>query len=404
MYYSSGNYEAFAHPKKPEGVDHKSAYIVGAGLASLTAACYLVRDGQMKGEHIHIFEKDPVSGGACDGRKYDVGYMMRGGREMDNHFEVMWDLLRSIPSIETEGASVLDEYYWLNKEDPNFSLCRATEKQGQDAHTDGKFAISDKGAMEIMHLFFTPDEQLYDKRITDVFDDEVFSSNFWMYWRTMFAFENWHSALEMKLYIKRFIHHIGGLPDFKALRFTRYNQYESIILPMEKYLKEHGVQFHYATKVTDIRFDVTATRKQASSITVEHDGQTDVIDLTENDLLFITNGGCVESSTYGSQNSSWSAGSEPYILSVEDAWYSDNGNWKKTGNKWRFVYKDESYPACSWREINEKWYYFDGNGYMVTSCYVKALGENLYYWISEDGVWDENETTATPNRARYLVY
>ena len=47
---------------------------------------------------------------------------------------------------------------------------------------------------------------------------------------------------------------------------------------------------------------------------------------------------------------------------------------------------------------------FDGNGYMVTSCYVKALGENLYYWISEDGVWDENETTATPNRARYLVY
>ena len=302
MYYSSGNYEAFATPRKPEGVDHKSAYIVGSGLASLTAACYLVRDGRMKGEHIHVFEKDPVSGGACDGRKYDVGYMMRGGREMDNHFEVMWDILRSIPSLETEGASVLDEYYWLNKEDPNYSLCRATVDRGQDAHTDGKFAISDKGAMEIMHLFFTPDEELYDKRITDVFDDEVFSSNFWMYWRTMFAFENWHSALEMKLYIKRFIHHIGGLPDFKALRFTRYNQYESIILPMETYLKSHGVQFHYNTKVTDVRFNVQNGRKQAASITVEHDGQNDVIDLTENDLLFITNGGCVESSTYGSQN------------------------------------------------------------------------------------------------------
>ena len=80
MYYSSGNYEAFARPRKPEGVDHKSAYLVGSGLAALTAACYLVRDGQMKGERIHIFEKDPVSGGACDGRKYDVGYMMRGGR------------------------------------------------------------------------------------------------------------------------------------------------------------------------------------------------------------------------------------------------------------------------------------------------------------------------------------
>ena len=164
MYYSSGNYEAFATPKKPEGVDHKSAYIIGSGLAALTAACYLVRDGQMKGEHVHVFEKDPIPGGACDGYKYDIGYVMRGGREMDNHFEVMWDMLRSIPSLETEGASVLDEYYWLNKEDPNYSLCRATVDRGQDAHTDGKFGLSDKGAMEIMKLFFTPDEALYDKR------------------------------------------------------------------------------------------------------------------------------------------------------------------------------------------------------------------------------------------------
>ena len=67
MYYSSGNYEAFAHPKKPEGVDHKSAYIIGSGLAALTAACYLVRDGQMKGEHVHVFEKNALAGGACDG-------------------------------------------------------------------------------------------------------------------------------------------------------------------------------------------------------------------------------------------------------------------------------------------------------------------------------------------------
>ena len=149
MYYSSGNYEAFARPKKPEGVDHKSAYIVGSGLAALTAACYLVRDGQMKGEHVHVFEKEALPGGACDGYKYSIGYVMRGGREMDNHFEVMWDLLHSIPSLETEGASVLDEYYWLNKEDPNFSLCRATVEQGKDAHTDGKFGLSDKGAMVI---------------------------------------------------------------------------------------------------------------------------------------------------------------------------------------------------------------------------------------------------------------
>ncbi len=58
MYYSSGNYEAFARPEKPEGVEHKSAYLIGSGLASLSAACFLVRDAQMPGSHIHILEKN----------------------------------------------------------------------------------------------------------------------------------------------------------------------------------------------------------------------------------------------------------------------------------------------------------------------------------------------------------
>ena len=304
MYYSSGNYEAFARPKKPEGVDNKSAYIVGSGLAALTAACYLVRDGQMKGENVHILEKGPTAGGACDGWRFEnIGYVMRGGREMDNHFEVMWDLFRSIPSIETEGVSVLDEYYWLNKEDPNYSLCRATVDRGQDAHTDGKFDISDKGAMEIMKLFFTPNEDLQDKKITDFFDDEVLNSNFWLYWRTMFAFENWHSALEMKLYIQRYIHHIGGLPDFTALRFTKYNQYESMILPMVKYLESHNVRFHYGVQVTNVEFDCSdPAHKLAKRIDVIENNEPGAIDLTENDLVFITNGGCVENSSMGSQD------------------------------------------------------------------------------------------------------
>ncbi len=303
MYYGSGNYEAFVRPRKPEGVDKKSAYIIGSGLGALTAACYLVRDGQMKGERIHILEKDPIPGGACDGYQYqDVGYVMRGGREMDNHFEVMWDLMRDIPSIETEGISVLDEYYWLNKDDPNYSLMRATEKKGKDAHTDGKFAISDNASKQIMKLFFTPDEKLYDKKITDIFDDEVLNSNFWLYWRTMFAFENWHSALEMKLYLKRYIHHVEGLPDFKALRFTKYNQYESLILPMIEYLKKHNVNFMYNSHVVDVKFELSKTKKVATELIYNTKEGKQSISLTENDLVFITNGGCVENSTMGSQN------------------------------------------------------------------------------------------------------
>ena len=346
MYYSSGNYEAFAHPKKPEGVDHKSAYIIGTGLAALSAACYLVRDGQMKGERIHIFEKDPIPGGACDGFEYPgVGYVMRGERKMDIHIEDMRDLFRSIPSIETEGVSVLDEYYWLNKEDPNYSLCRATVNRGQDAHTDKKFAVSDKAQMEIMRLFFTPDEELYDKRIDEYFDDEVFDSNFWLYWRTMFAFENWHSALEMKRYIKRYIHHIGGLPDFTALRFTKYNQYESMILPMVKYLENAGVVFHYNTKVVNVEFDVTFNRKQATRIEIEAEGETHFVALTEDDLVFITNGGCVENSAMGSQNTP-----APYNPEIKpgggwDMWRRIAAQSPDFGNPDKFCYDSE---LCNW--------------------------------------------------------
>ena len=132
MYYSNGNYEAFARPKKPQDVENKSAYLVGSGLASLSAALFLVRDAQMPGERIHILEELELPGGSLDGILDNTrGYIMRGGREMENHFECLWDLFRSVPSLEVKDASVLDEFYWLNKEDPNFSKMRATMNRGK---------------------------------------------------------------------------------------------------------------------------------------------------------------------------------------------------------------------------------------------------------------------------------
>ncbi|MCG3012277.1 oleate hydratase, partial [Pseudomonas aeruginosa] len=81
------------------------------------------------GSKIHILEELPKAGGSLDGENMPLkGYVVRGGREMENHFECLWDLFRSIPSLEIDHASVLDEFYWLNKEDPNYSRCRVIEK------------------------------------------------------------------------------------------------------------------------------------------------------------------------------------------------------------------------------------------------------------------------------------
>lgn len=330
MYYSAGNYEAFAHPEKPEGAERKSAYIVGSGLAGLSAAFYFVRDGRLQGQHVHVLEKLPIPGGSCDGIK-DVtkGFFMRGGREMDNHFECMWDMYRDVPSLDDPSVSVLDEYYWLNKKDPNYSLCRVTEKCGKDAHSDGKFTLDKQAQQELLKLFMTPNEDLYYKTIDDVFDDHFFNSNFWIYWQTMFAFETWHSALEMKLYLQRYVHHIDGLPDFSALRFTKYNQYESMILPLVKWLKDRGVDFQYGIDVKNVLFDINNGRKVAKTIEIERDGNKENIALEEDDMVVITNGCCTDVSCYGSQNEA------PDLSKVEDG---RGDSW----DLWRNIAKQDS--------------------------------------------------------------
>lgn len=304
MYYSNGNYEAFADPKKPEGVDNKSAYIIGSGLAGLSAAVFLVRDAQMKGENIHILEELPVAGGSLDGAKRpNAGFVVRGGREMENHFECLWDMYRSIPSLEIPGASYLDEYYWLDKEDPNSSNCRLIYNRGDRLPSDGQYGLG-KCTNEIVKLIMTPEKELEGETIEEFFSDDFFKTNFWSYWSTMFAFEKWHSVAEMRRYAMRFIHHIDGLPDFTALKFNKYNQYESMVKPLLAYLKDHGVKFEYDCHVQNVEVDHDGKQKIAKKIIMTQNGKETEVPLTPNDIVFITNGSITESSTYGDQNTS----------------------------------------------------------------------------------------------------
>ena len=300
MRYTNGNYEAFARSRKPKDVEKKEAYIVGGGLAGLAAAVFLIRDGHMAGEKIHVLEELSLSGGSLDGKfiPHD-GFVTRGGREMENHFECLWDLFRSIPSLEVEDASVLDEFYWLDHDDPNSSNCRIINNRGQRAADDGEFTLSATAQKELTQLFMTSEDQLIGKKIEDVFGDEFFESNFWLYWCTMFAFEKWHSAIEMRRYVLRFVHHIDGLPDFTALKFTRYNQYESLVKPLLAYLEEQGVDFQYECTVSNIDVRIVGEEKVAQKLVLEKAGAIEEIPLSEDDLVFVTNGSITESSTQG---------------------------------------------------------------------------------------------------------
>lgn len=300
MYRSNGNYEAFARPMKPAGVDDKSAYIVGSGLAGLAAATFLIRDGQMKPNKIHILEELGLPGGSMDGIwNEQKGYIIRGGREMEPHFETLWDLFRSIPSLENPDASVLDEFYWLNKKDPSYSHGRVIQEQGKELPTEGDLTLTPKAVQELLDLVMTPEKDLDGKKINEVFSEDFLNSNFWLYWSTMFAFEPWASAMEMRRYLMRFCHHIDSLSNLSSLRFTKYNQYESLIQPMVKFLEDKGVQFTYNTHVENIQVDTSSDSKVATEIDMTTNGKDNSIKLTENDLVFVTNGSITESTTYG---------------------------------------------------------------------------------------------------------
>ena len=302
MYHSTGNYEAFVHPRKPKDIEKKSAYIIGTGLAGLSAAVFLVRDAQMPGENIHILEASPIAGGALDGAYIEGhGFCCRGGRELEDHMECLWDLFRSIPSLEEPGMTVLDETYYMNKDDPNFSMERSICSGGASSTTID-LSFSPRVNQQMQALMMASTKEIEDRPISDFFDEEFFSTPFWLYWSTMFAFQKWHSALEFRRYCQRFVHHssdVGGIATFSNMKFMKYNQYESFVLPILSYLESHNVHITYDTEVTDVKFDCTNGKKVAKSLITVTNGEEKVIELTENDFVFTTLGSNVDSSSLG---------------------------------------------------------------------------------------------------------
>ena len=198
-----------------------------------------------------------------------------------------------------KGASVLEDYYQVNKDYPNYSLCRTTHKRGQPFPTDGKMLLTPQSQKELMKLFYTHRSELFDKQFDEFVSEEFFKSNFWVYWLSMFAIGPWHGALEMKLYMQRFVQHFGGMADLSTIKFTRLNQYDFLILPLVKWLEQQGVTIVYDTKVTNVVFDITKERKVARRIEWIQGGKHGGRDVTENDLVLITNGSAVENTAWG---------------------------------------------------------------------------------------------------------
>ncbi|BBE31441.1 oleate hydratase [Tepiditoga spiralis] len=296
-----GSYQKI-NPKKPKNIEERKAYLIGGGIASLAAAAYLIKDGHMPGKNINILEQGNIFGGAMDGAgDAENGYVARGGREMEEHYECTWELFGMVPSLEDPSKTVLDEFKELNDIDPNFSNCRVIANRGEklDFSTLG---LSENHVKQLTKLFLATEEALGATTVEQFFDKSFLETDMWLYWRSMFAFEEWHSVVEMKRYMHRFIHLMPGMSKMDGLVFTKYNQYDSMILPLQKWLESQDVVFNKKTQVTDLDIEEINGKKVVLGIHLTRDGKEKFIKTTADDLVFFTNGSMTENSTLGSMD------------------------------------------------------------------------------------------------------
>ena len=276
------------------------AYLVGGGIASMAAAAFLIRDGDVLGRDITIIEESDVIGGSLDGSgSPEKGYVLRGGRMFESKYVCTFELFSSIPAL-TGNETVTQETFAWNETLKTSSKSRLM----RDGHREDapKFGLSESQILTIERLAIEPEAMLGRTRIVDQFDPDFFKTDFWLMWCTTFAFQPWHSAIEFKRYLVRFAHMVGGFNRLQGIMRTVYNQYNSLVRPLRKWLDERGVVFAMNTTVTNLVMLDTAGVKTVDQIVFKRSGKSGQIAVHPVDRVFVTLGSMTEGSSLGSMD------------------------------------------------------------------------------------------------------
>ena len=275
------------------------AYFIGSGIAALAGAAFLIRDGLVAGETIHIFDEMSRIGGSLDGAgTADQGYVIRGGRMLEEHYTCTFGLFASIPALTDPAKSVTEEIVEFSQKYVTSSRCRLLRK-GKKVDVSS-FGLSEKDRLDILALVIHSEDSISNKRIDDWFSPTFFENSFWLMWATMFAFQPWHSAVELKRYLLRFIQLFPDFNKMGGVWRTPYNQYDSMVLPIVTWLKAKGVQFSLNTQVTGLDFDLGGDGRAVKGIRYTHGGEHKQIAVTSDDRVFVTLGCMTEGASIGS--------------------------------------------------------------------------------------------------------
>lgn len=277
------------------------AYLVGGGIGSLAAAAFMIRDGNLPGEHITILEATPIMGGSLDGAgDPEAGYSLRGGRMLTtDNYECTWDLYKSIPSLNNIGKTVFDETVEFNEQHKADSMARLVDcRRAKVPVTSMGFSMQDR--IELLKLSNADEEKMGASCITDWLSPQFFETEFWYMWVTTFAFQPWHSAVEFKRYLHRFMLEFSRIDTLGGVKRTIYNQYDSLVRPLLMWLEVQGVRLIRDCKVTDLDHKTEGGKFIVTGLHCLRQGRDEVIAVNDGDLVFMQNGSMTDASSLGS--------------------------------------------------------------------------------------------------------
>ncbi len=283
---------------------HRKAWLVGGGIGSMAAAAFMIRDGGMAGDDISILEAAPLLGGSLDGAGDPVaGYTLRGGRMLTtDNYECTWDLYKTIPSLRHPGQTVFDETLAFNEMYVANSRARLVDRRRAKA-TPASMGFSMQDRIELLRLGDASEEELGASRITDWLSPGFFDSEFWFMWVTTFAFQPWHSAIEFKRYLHRFMLEFSRIETLAGVKRTVFNQYDSLVLPLQSSLVSQGVRLLADCRVTALDHHTLDGEFCVTGIQCLRHGEGLSIVVDKDDLVFLQNASMTDATSFGSMTS-----------------------------------------------------------------------------------------------------
>ena len=293
------------------------AWMIGGGIGSLAAAAFMIRDGDVPGANIIILEAADILGGSLDGGgDADAGYSLRGGRMLTfDNYECTWDLFRTIPSLGTAGTTVFGETVVFNEEHRANSMARLVDRRRAIVPVKSMgFAMHDR--LELLKLASTDEATLGNSRITEWLSPDFFETEFWFMWATTFAFQPWHSAVEFKRYLHRFMLEFTRIETLGGVKRTVYNQYDSLVRPLQAWLEVQGVQLVTGCTVTDFDSRMHDGELVITGLHCTQGEATRTITIDDGNLVFFQNASMTDASSLGSMTAA------PRALTK-----ADSGGW-----------------------------------------------------------------------------